>query len=112
MLPQDPTVVLTLDPRDATCEIVVDVPAVHLTIRVENGKKKPFLVKAGRFSALALEYKDANDQPHLHRSSQENPSSAAAILWAPKGMRVVIKAAAAFYVAPEHRVSLFIEDKR
>ena len=113
MLPPDLGVELTLDPQDATSEVIVTAPSIHLTIRVENGKKEPFRVKVPRAAQLKLEYLDPEShQPHLYRQPQEKSSTSSAILWAPRGMRVLIRAAAAFYVTPEDRVYLFIDDER
>jgi len=117
MLPPDLGVELKLNPKNATMEVIVSVPAVHLTIRVGSShpknKKGQFRVKTMRFAGLVLEYSDQqSSQPHLYRRPQEKPRATSAILWVPKGMRVLIREAAAFYVAQEHRVHLFVQDRR
>lgn len=114
MMPPDTSVELALDPRDATSEVIVTAPAVHLTIRADTSKEgRSFRVRAARLAGLVLEYSDhGSDQPHLYRRPQETPSATPAILWAPKGMRVFVKDAAALYVTKENQVHLFIKDGR
>jgi len=113
MMPPDTSVELTLDPRDATSEVIVTAPAVHLTIRADTRKERSFRVRAARLAGLVLEYSDhGSNQPHLYRRPQEKPSATPAILWAPKGMRVLVKDAAALYVTRENQVHLFIKDGR
>lgn len=118
MLPRDDLgVELKLNPKDATMEVIVTLPAVHLTIRAGDpnpkSKKAQFRVKTARIAKLVLEYSDQQSgQPHLYRRPQEKPRAISAILWAPKGMRILIREAAAFYVAQEHRMHLFVLDRR
>ena len=112
MMGPDLGVELTLDPQDTTSEVIVTTPATHLTIRLETRKKEPLKVKVARAARLRLEYNDESSQPHLYRLPQVKNSTTTAILWAPKGMRVLIREAAAFYVSPEDREHLFICDER